>query len=80
MIEEIKEQRKELVAEKRKRLIERIVLELSQSDPDLYYRSASEIARQMQNYIEAEAQLNANEIELLQGLDHRDMYALLSMH
>ena len=80
MIDELKEKRKDLIAEKRKKLITRIVSELSQSDPDLYYRSTSEISRQIETYTKEGNQLNADEIELLEGLGYRDIQALLSLH
>lgn len=80
VMEEIQEKRKDLIAEKRKQLIKRIVSELSHADPDLYYRSTSEIARQMEQYLKGDNSLNADEIELLQGLDYRDIHALLSLH
>ena len=72
------EKRKDLEAEKRKKLLERLVVELSRSNPDLYYRSTSEIAALIQDHVSSGI-LNADDRALLQHMTRRDIGVLLSL-
>lgn len=76
----LQEKRVDLDAEKRKRLIERLVLELSRSNPDLYYQPTSQIALQIRGYADDPANLNADDRALLEPLTQRDIEVLLSLH
>lgn len=76
----LQEKREDLDAEKRKKLLQRLITELSREYPDLYYQSASEIARQMRSYIAGGAHLNAEERALMEPLSQRDIEVLLSLH
>lgn len=74
------EKRKDLDSEKRKKLLQRLVEELSKKDFDFYYRSTADIAALIQQYIKGDAKLNADEHALLAGLSQRDIEVLLSLH
>ncbi len=76
----LQDKRKDLDAEKQKDLLRRLVAEISRSDPDLYYRSTSEIAARLQKCISGEADLSADERALLERLNRRDLEILLSLH
>ncbi|MEM9059104.1 MAG: hypothetical protein AAGD13_01460 [Pseudomonadota bacterium] len=70
----------DLDAEKRKKLLRRLVEELSRSNPDLYYQSTNEIARQIRQHIDESASVNKDERELMERLSQRDIEVLLSLH
>ena len=73
-------ERKELDAERQKKLLRRIVDDLTNSRPDLYYQSTSEIARQIAELIRSGGQLSADDRALLQKLSQRDIAILLSLN
>ncbi|CUI36701.1 hypothetical protein [Cognatishimia activa] len=70
----------DLISQKQKKLLERLVGELSKTSPDLYYQSTSQIARQIRQYIVNGAGLNQDERELMTSLEQRDIEVLLSLH
>lgn len=74
------DKRRDLDSEKQKKLLERLVAELSRSNFDLYYQPTSEIARQIEQHIAGDANLNADELALLKKLKTRDIEVLLSLH
>ena len=74
------EKRKDLDVEKQKKLLLRLVNELTQSRPDLYYQATGEIARHIEDYIAHGAVLHGEERELLERLTVRDIEVLLSLH
>lgn len=76
----LEEKRVDLASEKRKKLIERLLQELSRSNPDLYYQPTSEIALQIEKHIDSDAGLSHEEKLLLEPLTHRDIEVLLSLH
>ncbi len=76
----LEEKRKDLDSEKQKKLLLRLVNELSHSSPDLYYRPTSEIATYLANYIRKGARLSADERSLMTRLSRRDLEVLLSLH
>ena len=76
----LQDKRNDLVAEKRKKLLQRLVEELSHTDMDFYYRPTSAIAARIQQYADNEAGLIAEEKALLAGLTQRDIEVLLSLH
>ncbi|MEM9550864.1 MAG: hypothetical protein AAGA05_06800 [Pseudomonadota bacterium] len=69
----------ELLAEKRKNLLERLIVEVSRSGFDLYYAPTSQVARYLLDYARNTAKLNADELALLEGLDLRDVEVILSI-
>ncbi len=75
----LRDKRADLDAEKRKRLLERLVAELSRSGLDLYYSATSEVAATIMSYAKSDAKLNADERALIDGLSQRDTEVLLSL-
>jgi hypothetical protein len=76
----LQDRREDLDSEKRKKLLQRLVSELSREHPDLYYQPASEIARQIRSDIACGTKLNADERALMDRLSQRDIEMLLSLH
>ena len=76
----LQDKRKDLDSEKQKELLRRLLAELSQKEPDFYYRPTNEIAALIKRYVDDGAQLNAEERGLLARLTQRDIQVLLSLH
>ncbi|CUH67257.1 hypothetical protein TL5118_02110 [Thalassovita autumnalis] len=76
----LQEKRKDLDVERQKRLLTRLVEELSRSDPELYYRSTSEVAAQIEGLIGKAGRLSLEDRQLLMRLSRRDIEVLLSLH
>ena len=76
----LQDKHKDLDAVKRKRLIERLLGELGRDNPDLYYRSTSDISQMLHGHIAQDARLHPEETALLEGLSARDIAVLLSLH
>lgn len=74
------EKRDELEAEKQKQLLTRLVQDLSQSHPDLYYQPTSQIALLLKKHIDSKTGLNVDEKSLMSGLSRRDIEVILSHH
>ena len=70
----------DLLAEKRRRLLERLIADISRSGYDLYYAPTSEVATYLLNYVKTDANLNADESALLDGITRRDIAIILSLH
>ena len=70
----------DLIAEKRKKLLERLIVEISRTGFDLYYAPTSQVADYLLKYAEKDAGLNADEHGLLEGLERRAVEILLSLH
>ncbi|MFW8635681.1 hypothetical protein [Cribrihabitans pelagius] len=76
----LQDKRKDLDSEKQKQLLQRLLEELSRTEPDFYYRSTSEVAALLQQRIDGGARLSAEEKTLLKRLSRRDIGMLLSLH
>ncbi len=76
----MEEKRKDLEASRQKELIYRIVSELNELHPSLYYAATSEIAYQVEAAILAGQGLNHDESQLLKGLSRNDIQMILSLH
>ncbi|MEM8635184.1 MAG: hypothetical protein AAGF33_09435 [Pseudomonadota bacterium] len=76
----MEEKRKDLDAEKQKRLLERLVGELSRSHIDLYYQSTSEVAFLLRKYIDKDAKLSVEEQVLLKPLSEYDIQLRLGLN
>ncbi|MEM7747795.1 MAG: hypothetical protein AAF346_06050 [Pseudomonadota bacterium] len=74
------DERKDLDSERQKKLLRRLVEDLTNSRPDLYYQSTSEIARQIAELIKSGGHLSADDRALLQKLSQRDIAVLLSLN
>lgn len=75
----LKDKSADLDAEKRRKLLERLVMEVSKSGVDLYYTPTSQVAMHLLDYVEKGAGLNADERALLDGLSRRDIEVILSL-
>ena len=76
----LKDKRQDLDGEKKKKLLQRLVDEMSQVDGDFYYRPTSYIASQIKARVEAGEALSVEEQSLLKGMSQRDIEVLLSLH
>ncbi|NRA28679.1 MAG: hypothetical protein HRU11_00340 [Parvularculaceae bacterium] len=76
----MEEKRQDLDSEKQKKLLERLVSELSREHIDFYYRPTSDIAFAIEKHIKETASLNQEERALLDRLAPRDIQILLSLH
>lgn len=76
----LQDKRKDLDSERQKKLLQRLVEELSRTQPDLYYQATSTIALLLEAHIQRGAGLSLEERELLHPLRKRDIEILLSLH
>ena len=76
----LEEKRVDLDAEKQKRLLQRMVNDLTRESADIYYQPTSEIARLIRAQEAAAEGHNAAELALLRNLSQRDIEVLLSLH
>lgn len=76
----LQEKRKDLDGERQKRLLQKLVGELSRAHPEMYYLPTSEIALQIQAHIARGGGVSAEDRALLQRLSLRDIEVLLSLH
>lgn len=75
----LQDKNSELLANKRKALLERLISEVSRSGYDLYYAPSSQVADYLLRYAKNDAKLNADELALLDGLSRRDIGIILSI-
>lgn len=76
----LRDTRKDLDGEKQKALLRRLVAQMSQSDPGVYYLSTTEIAALIERQIAEGEGLLVEERSLLQRLGRRDIELMLSLH
>ncbi|MEM1287363.1 MAG: hypothetical protein AAGH60_03325 [Pseudomonadota bacterium] len=76
----LQDKRKDLDGEKRKKLLQRLVQQMSEADSNFYYLSTSQIAARIKAQIEAGEGLLKDEKVLLDRLTQRDIEVLLSLH
>ena len=76
----LQEKRDDLAVEKQKRLLQRLLNDLTRSRPDLYYQATTEVARHIREYVSEGAAMTAEERALLEQLSVRDIEVLLSLH
>ena len=76
----LQDKRKDLDAEKRKTLLERLLQEVGREQPDLYYQSTSEIAQRLKQHLASRAALHPEDRKLVERLSPRDIAVLLSLH
>lgn len=75
----LQDKRKDLDSERQKRLLDRLVAELSRTELDFYYRSTSDVAVMLMAHIKKGAQLSPEDRGLLQRLNRRDIEVILSL-
>ncbi len=76
----LQDKRKDLDGERQKRLLQRLVSDLSHENPSVYYMPTAGIAGLIHETIKTGGRLNAEERGLLQRLTKRDIEVLLSLH
>ncbi len=76
----LQEKRDDLSSEKQKRLVQRLLNDLTRSRPDLYYQATTEVARHIREYIVDGTDIAAEERALLEQLSVRDIELMLSLH
>ena len=76
----MEEKHKNLIAVRQKVLLTTIVAKLSDLHPALYYSPTTEIAYEIERYINAGDGLLHDEVELLKDLSRHDIQILLSLH
>ena len=76
----MEERREDLISEKRKKLLQRLVEELSRARADFYYKPTTEIAFILKNYIDDKTKLSVEERMLLEPLSQHDIQVVLSLH
>ena len=77
---DMEKKREDLISEKRKKLLQRLVEELSREDTDLYYKPTAEIAFIIKSYIDDKTKLSVEERKLLEPLSQHDIQVVLSLH
>ena len=75
----MEEKRKDLAGERQKRLLGKLVEDLSGEEPELYYQPTSSIAQLLHERIRTGGRLSKEERELLTELSERDIEVLLSL-
>ena len=76
----LQDNRKDLEGERQRKLLLGLVDKLSASQPDLYYRSTADIARQLIDMAQTGGGLSEDDRALLARLTQRDIEIMLSMH
>ncbi len=74
------EKRKDLDGERQKRLLDKLVSDLSHEDPNIYYMPTAGIAALLHETIKSGGRLSTEERHLLERLSLRDIEVLLSLH
>lgn len=77
---QMEEKRKDLTATKQRELLNAIVTKLNESNPSFYYSSTSEIAYEIEQYIQRGEGLNREQVDVLGGLSRTDIQMVLSLH
>ena len=76
----LQDKRKDLDGERQKKLLQKLVEEMSRERPDLYYQATSAIAVQIKAHIDNGGGLSTEDRVLMQRLNARDIEVLLSLH
>lgn len=76
----LQDKRADLLGEKRRALVRRLVTELSEREPDFYYHATHYIAELVETYAQTSATVTREDRELLRLLTRKDIEVLLSLH
>lgn len=76
----MEEKRRDLIVTKQRQLLNQIVAKLNQTNPSFYYSSTSEIAYEIEQFVEKGEGLSRDEIDVLEGLSRGDIQMILSLH
>lgn len=66
-----------LIVDQKKKIITKIVEELTKTNPDLYYTDTSTVAGHVVDFVQ-DKKLKQEEFELLKDMDFRDIAILMS--
>ena len=75
----MEEKRKDLAGERQKKLLRKLVEDLSSEEPELYYQPTSYIAQLLHERIKTGGRLSKEDRELLSTRSERDIEVLLSL-
>lgn len=75
----LQDKKSETDAERRKVLLHRLLSELSQTNPEMYYQSTSQVSRLLKDHISDGKSLNGDDRKLMEPLSCRDLEILLSL-
>ena len=76
----LQDKRKDLDGERQRRLLQKLVSDLSHENPNVYYMPTAGIAALLHETIKTGGRLSAEDRDLLQKLSVRDIEVLLSLH
>ncbi|NND81072.1 MAG: hypothetical protein HKN50_01455 [Gammaproteobacteria bacterium] len=76
----MEEKHKDLKNTRQKQVLDRLMAELASEHPSFYYLPTVEIAVELERLIAEPGRLSHDDAQLMQGLDHRDIQILLSLH
>ncbi len=76
----MEDKHQDLIAVRQKALLNDIVARLNQQHPSFYYSPTSEIAYEIERYIQAGTGLLHDEVQLLKELSRHDIQMMLSLH
>ncbi len=69
--------KEELLSDQKKKVIDKIISELSQSDPQLYYTDSSSVASIVKDYID-DKKLERGHYEMVKDMSAHDIQMLMS--
>ena len=76
----LQEKRKDLDGERQKRLLRKLMSDLSHANPNVYYMDTAGIAQLIHETIKTGGRLSAEDRDVLKRLTPRDIEVLLSLH
>ena len=76
----MEDKQRDLIVNKQRQLLNAIVVRLNELNPSFYYLSTSEVAYEIEQYVQQTKELTRDEIELLNGLSRNDIQMILSLH
>lgn len=66
--------------EKRRKILTKIIQDLSKTNKDMYYNSTSDTSNEIKKYIEDKNDLSKNELDLVGDMTARDISLILSIN
>lgn len=76
----LQDKKSETDAERKKALLQRLLLDLSRANPELYYQPTSQISRLLKDHISNGKSLSGEDRKLMEPLSCRDLEILLSLN
>ena len=66
--------------EKRRKVLTKIIKDLTEDNIDMYYNSTSDTSNLIKDYIDKKKNLSKDELDLVQDMSQRDISLLLSIN